>query len=79
MSPYTGGRRGGAFGARRSRGFQENPGKRKTTANLGGVCATCLKPYTPGTLIVMTFEHDRCPGADESATKPPSVLDGLTR
>jgi hypothetical protein len=55
----------------------DNPGKRKMAARYSGVCAKCQEGFHVGDLIVVTYEHDRCPR--EGGGEVPAVLRGVTR
>lgn len=63
--------------AGRSRANQDNPGRRKMTARYPGKCSKCREWIRAGELIVVTYEHDRCPGAEVPLA--PDVLRGVTR
>jgi hypothetical protein len=57
----------------KSRAYSHNPGKHKIISTLDGVCASCRERYRKGTLIVATYEHERCGPTPEI----PAVLAGL--
>lgn len=63
--------------AGRSRANTENPGKRKMAARYPAKCAKCRGGIHVGDLIVVSYEHDRCPG--ETSPDTPDVLRGVTR